>query len=80
MAKATKGKSAKSKPAGAQLAKGGNTAMHAMKGAGQQAPGGSAVAAGDNTSGKFAKAGGSGKMQSFTPVKPQKAGRSGQTG
>jgi hypothetical protein len=36
------------------------------------------VAAGD-TGGKFAKAGPSGKMQKFTPVKPQKPGVSSVT-
>jgi hypothetical protein len=72
-------KNFQSKSAGPQAVKGGPSGgMHKFKGVGPQAPGGSAVAAGD-TGGKFAKAGPSGKMQKFTPVKPQKPGVSSVT-
>lgn len=67
-----------SKSASKQKVSGGpKGGMHTFKGLGTQKPGVSAVDP-SNTTGKFAK-GGSGKMHGFSPVKPQKSGRSGQS-
>jgi hypothetical protein len=73
-------KKSSSKSAGKQkIQAGGSNKMHKFAGAGAQAPGVTAVTQHSGKGASYAKGGPSGKMQGFSPVKPQKAGRSSQS-